>query len=48
MLTKVANFSQAIKKFNGQMFGKRPIAVDWAVPKKLYHGRNADLTADDG
>ncbi|KAF5188684.1 Rna-binding [Thalictrum thalictroides] len=26
----------AIKKFNGKLFGKRPIAVDWAVPKKLY------------
>lgn len=27
---------QAIQKFNGQMLGKRPIAVDWAIPKKLY------------
>ncbi|OWM80287.1 hypothetical protein CDL15_Pgr019567 [Punica granatum] len=36
----------AIKKFNGQMFGKRPIAVDWAVPKKLYHGGSANITTD--
>ncbi|KAK1358581.1 RNA-binding protein 28-like [Heracleum sosnowskyi] len=26
----------AIKKFNGTNFGGRPIAVDWAIPKKLY------------
>ncbi|PIA55911.1 hypothetical protein AQUCO_00700317v1 [Aquilegia coerulea] len=26
----------AIQKFNGKLFGKRPIAADWAVPKKLY------------
>ncbi|KAI7730523.1 hypothetical protein M8C21_006236 [Ambrosia artemisiifolia] len=26
----------AIQKFNGQSLGKRPIAVDWAVPKKIY------------
>ncbi|KAF9611800.1 hypothetical protein IFM89_035785 [Coptis chinensis] len=26
----------AIQKVNGQTFGKRPIAVDWAVPKKLF------------
>ncbi|KAM7263962.1 hypothetical protein ACFE04_001645 [Oxalis oulophora] len=26
----------AIKKFNGQKFGKRSIAVDWAVSKKIY------------
>ncbi|KAG9130427.1 hypothetical protein Leryth_004369 [Lithospermum erythrorhizon] len=26
----------AIQKFNGKSFGKRPIAVDWAVPKKVY------------
>ncbi|KAK4757226.1 hypothetical protein SAY87_007353 [Trapa incisa] len=38
----------AIKKFNGQMFGKRPIAVDWAVPKNLYCSGNTELTTDDG
>ncbi|PWA67508.1 RNA-binding (RRM/RBD/RNP motifs) family protein [Artemisia annua] len=26
----------AIQKFNGKSFGKRPIAVDWAVPKNIY------------
>ncbi|CAL9233352.1 unnamed protein product [Arabidopsis halleri] len=39
----------AIQMFNGHMFGKRPIAVDWAVPKNLYNGA-ADATtasADD-
>ena len=40
---------QAIQKFNGKMFGKRPIAVDWAVPKKLYSGgANAAVASDDG
>ncbi|XP_020884069.1 RNA-binding protein 28 isoform X2 [Arabidopsis lyrata subsp. lyrata] len=33
----------AIQMFNGHMFGKRPIAVDWAVPKNLYNGA-ADAT----
>ncbi|KAJ4827479.1 hypothetical protein Tsubulata_006825 [Turnera subulata] len=39
----------AIKKFNAQMFGKRPIAVDWAVPKKIYGtGANAYAASEDG
>ncbi|KAL6514547.1 hypothetical protein OROGR_020126 [Orobanche gracilis] len=25
-----------IRNFNGKNFGKRPIAIDWAVPKKIY------------
>ncbi|XP_030450451.2 uncharacterized protein LOC115672693 isoform X1 [Syzygium oleosum] len=35
----------AILKFNGSMFGKRTIAVDWAVPKKVYHGVSAVIAA---
>lgn len=35
----------AILKFNGNMLGKRTIAVDWAVPKKVYHGVNAVIAA---
>ncbi|XP_030523178.1 RNA-binding protein 28 [Rhodamnia argentea] len=35
----------AILKFNGNMFGKRTIAVDWAVPKKVYHGVSAVIAA---
>ncbi|GAB2291783.1 hypothetical protein Dimus_026036 [Dionaea muscipula] len=27
---------KAIMKFNGQQFGNRTIAVDWALPKKIY------------
>ncbi|KAL9333318.1 hypothetical protein Peur_073457 [Populus x canadensis] len=39
----------AIKKFNGQKFGKRPIAVDWAVPKKIYSsGANVSAASEDG
>lgn len=31
------------------MFGKRPIAVDWAVLKRLYSGgTNATVASDDG
>ncbi|CAO2820988.1 unnamed protein product [Amaranthus hypochondriacus] len=39
----------AILKFNGQKFGTRTIAVDWAVPKKLYTTGSASVvTSDDG
>lgn len=39
----------AIQKFNGHMFSKRPIAVDWAVPKNLYNGTADAATApEDG
>ncbi|KAA8536069.1 hypothetical protein F0562_028547 [Nyssa sinensis] len=39
----------AIQKFNGKMFGKRPIAVDWAVPKKIYAtGAHSVVPSEDG
>lgn len=39
----------AIKKFNGNSFGKRPIAVDWAVPKKIYAtGAQSATASEDG
>uniref|UniRef100_M4ENC8 RRM domain-containing protein n=1 Tax=Brassica campestris TaxID=3711 RepID=M4ENC8_BRACM len=39
----------AIQKFNGHVFSKRPIAVDWAVPKNLYNGASDAVTApEDG
>ncbi|XP_031273863.1 RNA-binding protein 28 [Pistacia vera] len=38
----------AIQKFNGQMFGKRPIAVDWAVPKKIYSSGAVAVASEDG
>lgn len=28
--------NQAIKNINGKVVAKRPVAVDWAVPKKVY------------
>ncbi|KAL7145263.1 hypothetical protein ABFS83_07G069400 [Erythranthe nasuta] len=34
--TSKQDAENAIKNFNGKSFGKRPIAVDWAVSKKLY------------
>ncbi|OVA08715.1 RNA recognition motif domain [Macleaya cordata] len=40
---------KAIQKVNGQIFGKRPIAVDWAIPKKVYAtGANALDSMKDG
>uniref|UniRef100_A0A1J3GHU7 RNA-binding protein 28 n=1 Tax=Noccaea caerulescens TaxID=107243 RepID=A0A1J3GHU7_NOCCA len=36
---------KAIENFNGHMFSKRPIAVDWAVPKNLYSGAADAATA---
>ncbi|KMS98897.1 hypothetical protein BVRB_3g067890 isoform B [Beta vulgaris subsp. vulgaris] len=39
----------AILKFNGQKFGSRTIAVDWAVPKKLYTaGAGSAVSSEDG
>lgn len=39
----------AIQKFNGQKFRKRPIAVDWAVPKNIYSTGGAAAAAyEDG
>ncbi|GAB4853859.1 hypothetical protein Ancab_018068 [Ancistrocladus abbreviatus] len=34
--TRKQDAENAIQKFNGQMFGNRTMAVDWAVPKKIY------------
>ncbi|KAJ8767166.1 hypothetical protein K2173_013563 [Erythroxylum novogranatense] len=40
---------KAIQKFNGHLFGKRPVAVDWAVSKKIYGtGPNASAAPEDG
>ncbi|MCL7036125.1 hypothetical protein MKW94_026249 [Papaver nudicaule] len=39
----------AIRTVNGQKFGKRPVAVDWAIPKKIYTtGANAVDSYKDG
>ncbi|KAF7841006.1 RNA-binding protein 28 [Senna tora] len=39
----------AIQKLNGSKFGKRLIAVDWAVPKKIYNSdANAALALENG
>ncbi|KAK9136289.1 hypothetical protein Syun_015619 [Stephania yunnanensis] len=35
----------AIRKVNGKLFGKRPIAVDWAVPKKMFTAGTNDTNA---
>ncbi|KAJ0680620.1 putative RNA recognition motif domain, nucleotide-binding alpha-beta plait domain superfamily [Helianthus annuus] len=37
----------AIQKFNGKSFSKRPIAVDWAVPKKIYTA-GSQVAQEDG
>ncbi|KAG4160180.1 hypothetical protein ERO13_D02G218566v2 [Gossypium hirsutum] len=47
--TRKQDAENAIQKFNWKMFGKRPIAVHWAVPKRLYSGgTNAAVASDDG
>lgn len=39
----------AIQKFNGEEFSKRPIAVDWSIPKKIYtSGANSVVASEDG
>ncbi|KAA3454213.1 RNA-binding protein 28 isoform X1 [Gossypium australe] len=46
--TSKQDAENAIQKFNGKTLCKRPIAVDWAVPKKLYGaGGNTAVTSDD-
>ncbi|KAL7591250.1 hypothetical protein Lser_V15G34637 [Lactuca serriola] len=37
----------AIQKFNGKNLGKRPIAVDWAVPKNIYTAGIQDTLKDE-
>lgn len=34
--TSKQDAESAIKMFNGKHFGKRPVAVDWAIPKDVY------------
>jgi hypothetical protein len=38
---------QAIKKLNGSKFGSRLIAVDWAVPKKIFSSDTNDAPASE-
>ncbi|PPD99116.1 hypothetical protein GOBAR_DD03845 [Gossypium barbadense] len=46
--TRKQDAENAIQKFNWKMFGKRPIAVHWAVPKRLHSGgTNAAVASDD-
>ena len=37
----VKEAANAIKDFNGKKFLQRPIAIDWAVPKKEFQEKNA-------
>ncbi|XP_042413602.1 RNA-binding protein 28-like isoform X1 [Zingiber officinale] len=37
---------KAIKNLNGRSFAKRTIAVDWAVPKKVYSAANSAATKE--
>ncbi|ONH91035.1 hypothetical protein PRUPE_8G089700 [Prunus persica] len=48
--TRKQDAENAIKKLNGQMLLKRPIAVDWALSKQIYGsvtGKNALLASED-
>ncbi|KAL8553143.1 hypothetical protein ACS0TY_001696 [Phlomoides rotata] len=44
--TSKQDAENAIKNFNGNFFGQRPIAVDWAVPKNIYLSGNNATTGD--
>ncbi|KAL6963824.1 hypothetical protein U1Q18_034829 [Sarracenia purpurea var. burkii] len=47
--TSKQDAENAILKFNGKEIGKRPIAVDWAVPKKIYAtSTHLDVASEDG
>ncbi|XP_024163294.1 RNA-binding protein 28 isoform X2 [Rosa chinensis] len=46
--TRRQDAENAIQKFNGQKLLKRPIAVDWAVPKQIYGSGNDALASEDG
>ncbi|XP_057784367.1 uncharacterized protein LOC131001791 isoform X2 [Salvia miltiorrhiza] len=43
--TSKQDAEKAIQNLNGKKFGKRPIAVDWAVSKKIYASGNDTATA---
>jgi len=47
-LTSKQEAENAIQKFNGQKIGKRPIAVDWAVSKKVYTTGSQAVASEDG
>ncbi|KAH6819733.1 hypothetical protein C2S53_020813 [Perilla frutescens var. hirtella] len=47
--TSKQDAENAIQNLNGKKFGKRTIAVDWAVPKKIYAvGNNSAVATGDG
>ncbi|KAL3515132.1 hypothetical protein ACH5RR_022034 [Cinchona calisaya] len=45
--TSKQDAENVIKMFNGKNFGKRPIAVDWAVSKKVYASGDKSLAASE-
>jgi hypothetical protein len=40
--------NQAIKNINGKVVAKRTVAVDWAVPKKVYTVAAKSSVKDNG
>ncbi|KAH6807188.1 hypothetical protein C2S51_028296 [Perilla frutescens var. frutescens] len=47
--TSKQDAENAIQKLNGEKIGKRTIAVDWAIPKKIYAvGNNSAAATGDG
>ncbi|XP_052200158.1 uncharacterized protein LOC127806721 isoform X2 [Diospyros lotus] len=47
--TSKQDVETAIQKFNGEKIGKRSIAIDWAVPKKIYAtGAHPAVAVEDG
>lgn len=46
--TSKKDAENAIKNVNGQVIAKRPIAVDWAVPKQVYEVATKTAASKDG
>jgi RNA recognition motif-containing protein len=46
--TRKQDAENAIKNVNGKVVAKRTVAVDWAVPKKVYTVAAKSSTKDDG
>ncbi|CAI9103761.1 OLC1v1002305C1 [Oldenlandia corymbosa var. corymbosa] len=47
-LTSRQDAEKVIKDFNGKHFGKRQIAVDWALSKKIYSSGGKSLADSEG
>jgi RNA recognition motif-containing protein len=45
---KINHASKAILEMNAKPFLGRPVAVDWAVPKEVFQGKNTEVRVGRG